>query len=60
MFLSKGIDIKLCQNYTIFILCQILYKSCSIKQMQELRNQSEKDYIPQEPDNIRFAPIMIF
>ena len=28
--------------------------------MQELRNQSEKDYIPQEPENLRFAPIIIF
>ena len=28
MFLSREIDIKLCQNYTN----QILYKSCSIKQ----------------------------
>ena len=33
MFLSREIDIKLCQNYTKTDICQILYKSCSIKQI---------------------------
>ena len=33
MFLSREIDIKLCQNYTKTYLCKILYKICSIKQI---------------------------
>ena len=33
MFLSREIDIKLCQNYTMKDICQILKKSCSIKQI---------------------------
>ena len=38
-----------------------LYKSCSIKQIlfNYIRNQSENDYIPQQPENLRFAPIII-
>ena len=32
MFLSREIDIKLCQNYTKTYIYQISYKSCSIKQ----------------------------
>ena len=38
-----------------------LYKSCSIKQIlfNYKRNQSENDYIPQQPENLRFAPIII-
>ena len=34
-----------------------MYKSCSI---QKIRNQSENDYILQEPGNLRFAPVIIF
>ena len=33
MFLSREIDITLCQNYTKMFIYQILYKSCSIKQI---------------------------
>ena len=32
MFLSREIDIKLCQNYTKTNICHISFKSCSIKQ----------------------------
>ena len=32
MFLSREIDIKLCQNYTKSYIYQISYKSCNIKQ----------------------------
>jgi len=28
--------------------------------IQQIRNQSENDDIPQEPENLRFAPIIIF
>ena len=34
MFLSREIDIKLCQNYTKTDICQILYKSCSIQNLR--------------------------
>ena len=33
LILSREIDIKLCQNYTKTGICQILYKSCSFKQI---------------------------
>ena len=33
MFLSREIDIKLCENYTKTYIYQILYKNCSIKQI---------------------------
>ena len=33
MFLSREIDIKLCQNYTKADICQILYKSSRFKQI---------------------------
>ena len=60
MFLSRDIDIKLCQNYTKTDICQILYKSCNIKQIIfNKRNQSENDDIPQKPENLRFAPVLI-
>ena len=55
MFLSREINIKLCPNYTKIHRYGILCKSCSIK-----HNQSENDDIPQEPENLRFAPIIIF
>ena len=31
MFLSREVDIKLCQNYTETYICKILYKICIIK-----------------------------
>ena len=58
MFLSQEIEIKLCQYYTKSYIHEILYKIRSIKQIhiQHIRNQYENDYIPQEPENLRFAP----
>ena len=32
----------------------------STDHIQQIRNQSENDYIPQEPENLRFAPVIIF
>ena len=58
MFLSREIDIKLCQNYRKNRIDTILYKSSRLR--QKIRNQSENHYIPQEPENLRFAPIIIF
>jgi len=59
MFLSQEIDIKLCQNYTKTDICQILYKSCSIKHhIQQVRNQSENNDTPEEPEKFKFAPIL--
>ena len=57
MFLSREIDKKPCQNYTKTYIYKILYKSCSIKQ---LRKQFENYYIQQEPENLKFAPFIIF
>ena len=49
---------KLYQNVYIY---QILYKSCSIKQPSSTIMQPiENDYIPQEPEYLRFAPVIIF
>ena len=61
MFLSREIDIKLRQNYTKTYIDKILYKSCSIKQIkiQQIRNQSENGDIQEEPEKLRFAPIII-
>ena len=59
MFLSREIDIKLCQNYTKTGLCQILYKSCSKDHIQQIQNQSEHRDIAQKPENLRFAPVII-
>ena len=28
--------------------------------IQQIRKQSENDYIPQKPENLRFAPIIFF
>jgi len=49
MFLSREIDVKLCQIYTKIQYIHI----------QQIRNQSENDDIPQEPENLRFAPFLI-
>ena len=59
MFLSREIDIKLSQNYTKTYLCKILYKICNIKHIQQIRNQSENDDIPEEPEKLRFASVII-
>ena len=32
----------------------------NIDHIQQIRNQYENDYIPQEPDTLRFAPVIIF
>ena len=52
MFLSREIDIKLCQNYTRIHIYTILYVCSRFKQIQQIRNQFENDDdIPQEPEN---------
>ena len=62
MFLSREIDIKLCPTYTKIHICAILYKSSRFKQIifNQIRNQSENDDIPQKPENLRFAHVIIF
>ena len=47
MFLSREICIKPYQNYTKI-------------HIQQICNQSENDFIPQKPENLKFAPIIIF
>ena len=62
MFLSREIDIKLCQNYTKLYIYKISYKSCSIKQnhIQQLRNQSENYYIPQPHRSLRISDLLLY
>ena len=66
MFLSREIDIKLCQNYTKTYTYEILFKSFRLQYenetdlIQQIRNKFENYYIPQEPKNLRFAPVIIF
>ena len=52
MFLSREIDIKLCQNYTKTGICKILYKIRSIKHVQQILNQSENNNIPEETEKL--------
>ena len=56
MFLSQEIDIKLYQNYTKTYIYKILHKSCSI---QQIRNQSENQDIPEKPNcNLSFIQLL--
>ena len=54
MFLSREIDIKLCQNYIKFCIHFVVLTD----HIQQICNQSENYYIPQEPENLRFAPVI--
>ena len=61
MFLSREIDIELFQIYTKIHMqfCKkvvVLNRSYS----ENKKPIAETDYIPQEPENLRFAPIIIF
>ena len=47
MFLSREIDLQLCQIYTKINIYTILYKS-SKDQIQQICNQSENDDIPEK------------
>jgi len=38
----------------------IFFSPGPIASVQEIRNQSENDDIPQEPENLRFAPFIIY
>ena len=61
MFLSREINIKLCQIFTkIHIYMQFCIKVVVLNHIQQIRNQSENDDNPQEPENLRFAPIFFF
>ena len=57
MLLSREINIKLCPNYTKIHIYTILYESIGLNRLYSVRKQSKNDYIPQEPENLRFAPI---
>ena len=61
MFLSPELDINLCQNYTKTNICKIWYKIRSNKtnHIQQIRNQSENNDIPEEPEKLEFDPIII-
>ena len=58
MFLSREIDIKLCQNYTKTFICKILYKTTD--HIQQIHNQSENNDIPEEPMKLKFDMIILF
>ena len=62
MFLSREIDLKLCQNYTKMYIYQIVYKNCSIKQLifNKYTNNRKRLYPTAEPENLKFSPIAIF
>ena len=60
MCLSREINIKMCRIYTKIHKNAILYKSCNKDHLQQIRNQSENDDIPQDPENLRSALIRIF
>ena len=61
MFLFRGFDIKLCQIYTKIHKHAILYKSCRFKQIifSKYASNLQNEYIPQEPENLRFASLII-
>ena len=61
MFLFRKIDITLCQMYTKIHIYAILYKRCNMKQIifQKYETNLKKDDIPQKPENLRFAPVII-
>ena len=63
MFLSRESDIKLCQNSKKIHLNTIFFiKVVGLNRsyIQQIRNNSKNDYIPEEPENLRFGPIIIF
>ena len=60
MFLSREIEMKLFQIYTKNQVYAILYESIGLNRLYSVRKQSKNDYIPQEPENLRFAPVIIF
>ena len=60
MFPSWEIDIKLSQIYMKIHIYAILYKSFSIKQIIFNTTNLKQWYPMQEPENLRFAPILIF
>ena len=56
MFLSREFDIKLCQNKSAYVY-DSQYLTAHI---QQIRNQSENDNVPENPENLRFAPVIVF
>ena len=52
MFLSREINIKLCQSYTKTYIYEIWYKNLSFEtdDIQQIRNQSENYDNPEEPE----------
>ena len=62
MFLSREINIKLCQSYTKTYIYEIWYKNLSFEtdDIQQIGNQSENYDNPEEPEKLRFASIVIY
>ena len=57
MFLSREIDINYVKIIRKFIYIKLVGLNSSYSANT---HQSENDYIPQEPENLRFAHIIIF
>ena len=50
MFLSREIDLKLCQNYTKTYICTISIRFVVTDRIQQIRNQSENNDTPEKPE----------
>ena len=62
MFLSLEIDIKLCQKYTKTYIYQICRRVVVLNRSYSTNTKPiwKWLYIPQEPENLIFAPVIIF
>ena len=61
IFLSREIDIKLCQNYTKMYICKILYKIRSVKQIIFNKYATNlKTMISQRSLRISGWPLLLF
>ena len=58
MFLSREIDLKLCQNFTKTYICTISIRFVVTDHIQQIRNQSENNDTPEKPEKFKFSPIL--
>ena len=61
MFLSREIDIKLCQNYTktyLYMKDVVYVSQYKTDHIQQIHNQSENSDIPEEPEKLTCAPFI--
>ena len=60
VFLPREIDVKMCQRYTKTYIYKMKYRNQSFKQILQIRNESENYDNPEEPKQLRYAPIIIW